>query len=344
LNRNPFRSFSVAEFIQDTPISEVEKRRLRYYLEYCYGKGRVFGEYYAYLTADYLNLPISGECWDLQRLSTYLRAFAITDDDLRDIPQRKSDCAVRQLRDFFLERAYREVQLFWPVCISAMDIFESELAAYRYTADLYDRRRSEMNVFNINKSYTTDYANGVALARVPLRIFGARPGSENLVESGCWGISAVLRALQILDDLVDWKEDIAEGRVTYPIICYLATLPKAKAESIAQRILDERYRDVRILIRALRKGLPFQPNVREQIEFTYDILCEAETHLAKGLGVSLLERVADIRKRVAGAISPQIPTDATRDANLNLIKRLKQSGAAPKRSGRERGEDVRSRC
>lgn len=340
MNVSPSSSFSLSEFIAGIPLSVEEKTIHRNYLAYCYGNGKSFGENYVPLIADYFGFPWDCRVALLHRLTIYLRAYTIVDDDVRDIPHFKHRSSLEPLRDYFLEMARMEAHTLSSRGISATKIFETELDRYHHTADFYSKLHSIVKFHAVDVSYTEKYADRMAMIRVPLLLLGSQSENERLIMSGLRGIEQFMCALQILDDLVDWEEDLREGRITYPVVCYLATLPIAEAEVITMGIGGSEFVGIEESIRALSQKLPYHHTVWEQLELACQILEEATVNFLKGLGNMLLSKVQDLRERIDRVRSEYITPDSSCVNHGGLVLRLKHSGAAPQRLPWERGKDV----
>src|SRR5689334_8489013 len=96
--------FSLSQFISTIPLPENEKGARYHYLAYCYGKDKVLGEHYTSSLADFFGLKPDGLIEIVHRLSVYLRAYTVVDDDLMDTPPHKADCLWSWLRAIFQER------------------------------------------------------------------------------------------------------------------------------------------------------------------------------------------------------------------------------------------------
>ena len=337
---SPSSSFPLSEFMAGVPLSEEEKTGQGDYLAYCHGNGKTFGEYYVSLIADYF-----GVSWDwtvdrLHRLTIYLRAYTVVDDDVRDVPRFKHESSLRMLRQYFLEMAWIEARRLLSRDINATRIFETELDRYHLTSDLYSMWHSEGTSYPVDVSYTEKYADRMATIRIPFLLLGLQPRGERFLTRGLRGIESFMRALQVLDDLVDWEEDLREGRITYPTVCYLATLPITEAEEISRCVVRSESEDIENTIRTLSRKPPYHRIVWEQLEFAYQILNEATIDLGRGLGSSLSSMAVDIRERVDWVRSGHVISGTPCIKQDELIVRLKHSGAAPKRSHRERGTDA----
>jgi hypothetical protein len=317
-----------------------EKTGQRDYLAYCYGNGKIFGEYYVSLIADYFGFPWDCRVAILHRLTIYLRAYTIVDDDVRDIPHFKHESSLEPLRDYFLEMAWMEAHSLSSRGISATKILETELDRYHHTSNFYSKLHSIVKFHAVDVSYTEKYADRMAMIRVPVLLLGSQSKNERLITSGLRGIEQFMRALQIFDDLVDWEEDLREGRITYPVVCYLATLPIAEAEVITQGICRSEFIGIEESIRALSQKLPYHHTVWEQLELACQILEEATVDFLKGLGNRLLSKVQDLRERIDRVTSEYVIPESSCMNQGGLILRLKRSGAAPQRLPWERGKNV----
>jgi|SRR5256885_4434525 len=340
MNVSSSSSFSLSEFITGIPLPAEEKTRQRDYLAYCYGNGKTFGEYYVSLIANYFGFPWDCRVAILHRLTIYLRAYTIVDDDVRDIPHFKHGSSLEPLRDYFLEMAWTEAHTLSSRGISAVKILETELDRYHHTSDFYSKLHSMAKFHAVDVSYTEKYADRMAMIRVPLLLLGSQSENERLIKSGRRGLEHLMRALQILDDLVDWEEDLREGRITYPIVCYLATLPTTEAEEITQGIFRNEFEEIEKNIRALSQQLLHHYIILEQLDLAYQILDEATVDFVKGLGNKLLSKAVNIRQRVDWVRSGYSILGSSGTKQGGLILRLKRSGAAPQRLTWERGKDA----
>lgn len=333
----PSSSFSLSEFMAGIPLAEEEKSEQSNYLEYCFGNGKTFGEYYVSLIADYFGLSWDHRVRRLHRLTIYLRAYTVVDDDVRDVPGLQHVRSWSRLRQYFLDMAWMEARSLSSSDISATRILTSEIDKYHLTSDFFSKLHSQDKPEPFDKSFTDKYADRMALIRVPLLLLEFHTRSEKLLTNGLRGIESFMRALQILDDLVDWEEDLKEGRITYPILSYLATLSITEAEDILQSIRKRESASSDKTIRALSQELPYHPIVYDQLELALQSLAAAVLALTKGLGSGLLKCSMDVQQRVNQILSEHRIKRVRSTTQGDLIHQLKLIGAAPLRLTREKG-------
>jgi hypothetical protein len=318
--------FSLTHFINSIPLPQAEKTARYPYLSYCYGKGKIFGENYASLIADFFGLKAENSIEITQRLSAYLRAYTVVDDDLMDTPQGKCDKAWVALRSFFMDCVFREIDSLEAEGINAHEILESELAIYYQVKEMYTRRHARY-IEEVDGAYIERYADRMATVRVPIRVLGSKAQNQKLTVHGCCGIDGLIKALQILDDLVDWKEDFSEGRITYPLVCYLAALSDARA---SEKFCPNNFTELsKVLDSSLHNLITLK-----HLELTTVALDDAIGHLSYGKANGLLRYVGDIRHRVRGIL---LQKDIRIPEGDDLLIHVLNSGLAPKRSIQEKG-------
>lgn len=331
-------SFSFTEFLAGTPLDEQNKLARRDYLAYCYGTNKTFGEWYVALISDYLGLNWDTTVESVQRLSIYLRAYTIVDDDLRDVPQAANDSFLEPLRKHFLDRAFVSIRSLSSFEIEATENLQAELEKYSHAANFYTKLHSNKEVHNADRVYTEKYADRMALVRVPLLLLASESSRELLV-SGLKAIDCLMEALQILDDVVDWKEDLRQGRITYPIVSYLAPFSTHHKSQLRCYVVGKETEKIEESIEALSRDLPYHPVIRNQLEHSCRILTDASRALAKGSGFGLLSKAIDIRKGVSRVLSGDwVPRGCCLERD-NLIVGLQQSGVAPQRLAPGRREE-----
>jgi hypothetical protein len=327
------RSFSLQHFIDSIPLTENEKAARYPYLSYCYGENRILGEYYTPLIANYFGLEDDPSIYIAKRLSSYLRAYTIVDDDLKDTPEQNADKTWPELKTFFLDRVREEARLLSKEGILAEDILEAELGTYHRTSEAYSKKHAEGNINDADDSYIDGYADRMATIRVPFLMLGSKVQNTDLTVYGCRGIDDLIKSLQLLDDLVDWKEDLGADRLTYPFLCYLATLLHGMEQGEIQGLSFSEKRKLACSVKISVNYSRFSSIARRQLELAAASLDSVVTLLAHGAGSELLGYVDKIRHQVAWALS----TNGKEHNKTGLIRRIRRSGAAPLRSLQERG-------
>ena len=322
------------------PLSERSKCARREYFAYCYGENKLFGERYVALIADYLGLAWDHTADIVRRLSIYLRAFTIVDDDLRDIPSKVNDCSLNGLRQHFLGSAWQLIdELSSPIMDPAQNL-TAELHRYNEASDFYAKLHLNAGPAAVDWTYTDRYADRMALVRMPFLLLKPQTDCDR-VSNGIIAVEGLMKALQILDDLVDWQEDLREGRVTYPTLCYCSSTSTTLVQQL-RNITRSGPKAMEHTIHNIEAELPYHPIIREQLERSCGIVKEASSALKEGQGDTLWRRTIEIGNRLEAVLAEcdHLKGSVERD---NLVLRIQRSGAAPQRLHKERGENVESR-
>lgn len=329
--------FGFAEFLAEIPLKKERKCAWEGYISYCFGANRIFGEPYVGLIADYLGLAWDHTTDMVRRLTIYLRAFTIVDDDLKDVPSGLNDSCLIALRRHFLDCAWMVIDELSSPLEDHVHSLTRELHRYNEASDFYTRLHHNANEAAVDWTYTEHYADRMALVRVPFLLLAPQADDERL-SNGIIAIENLMTALQILDDLVDWQEDLREGRLTYPTLCYYSSTSTTfeQVRSVTKSCPEK----LENTIRDLNAELPYHPVIREQLEQTGTIVKKATNTLKGGQGNQLLRRTMDVGNGIETVLDECRELNAARD---NLILRIQRSGVAPQRLHKERGENVEHR-
>jgi hypothetical protein len=198
--------------------------------EYVFGFGRFLGEYYCDWASEMLGRRFSRAMLDTLTAATMiLRAVAVLKDYVADVaptdPARYTNAAA----------AFREIAVTMYGETAEAGAVEQLIVAHERESDRLDadeRRRHWGRIRRFDRHDMRTLARKTTLCFVPAEILALQEIDSSKARILSRLIEARNVAVQILDDISDWRVDLAVGNMTLPLWCALAPALTSQPVSI----------------------------------------------------------------------------------------------------------------
>jgi hypothetical protein len=280
-------------------------------IDYLFGQERFLGEYYCYWLGPTLGIHNSDLLAELTIATVFARAHAVLNDAMADAP-RPPEPARIFASSLFLADALRRFAAIVP----------DQVAFWRHASRLLrlgshlDRMERELHWNRLAEFHASDMkllARKTSICFLPAVVLCLRAGVRQQLPLLFRAIEARNAAIQIRDDLCDWRDDFAAHNYTLPITLAMASFSAFPAAGTAapEAMPPERVAD----------GL-YGTGLVEALLRLSDLYLAAGSRAARTLGSPALQDYFTRLRTGTAALVSACSTINIQDTKLNSPARL----------------------